>query len=54
MAIAIKNIPTLKGEVASSFIEAADKAERKRATVNFEKQIQSARAILAKSKRTQL
>ena len=35
MAIAIKSIPTLKGNDAKSFVRAASKAESKRATIDY-------------------
>jgi hypothetical protein len=50
MAIAIKSIPTLKGEDAKRFNEKADRAYNKRATVDFSKQAKIARAILEKAK----
>lgn len=50
MAIAIKSIPTLKGDDAKRFIKAATRAENNPATVNFSKQAKVARAILEKSK----
>lgn len=49
MAIAIKSIPTLKGEDAKTFIKKADKALGKRATIDFSKQIEMSRAILKKA-----
>jgi hypothetical protein len=50
MAIAIKTIPTLRGNDAERFVEAANKAETNSATVNFKKQANIARAILSKAK----
>lgn len=50
MAIAIKNIPPLKGKEAKRFVDAAETAERNRATVDFSKQVLIARSILEKSK----
>ncbi len=50
MAIAIKSIPTLRGNDAERFFEAAKKAETKSTTVNFKKQANIARAILSKAK----
>lgn len=50
MAIAIKSIPTLKNDVAKAFIQNAEAATSKRATVNFSKQVASTRSILKKFK----
>lgn len=50
MAIAIKNVPTLKNEVAKDFIKKADTAVAKRATVDFRKNSQKAKSILQKAK----
>ena len=50
MAIAIKSIPTLKGNDARSFIRAANEAESKRATIDFSRQAKTARSILGKAK----
>jgi hypothetical protein len=51
MAIVIKSIPTLNGKDAERFIQAANKAESKPATVDFSKQAQIARKILEKAKK---
>jgi len=50
-AIAIKSIPTLKNDAAKAFVQNAEAATTKRATVNFSKQVASTRAILKKSRR---
>jgi hypothetical protein len=50
MAIAIKSIPTLKGNDAKSFVRAASKAESKRATIDYSRQAKTARSILGKAK----
>jgi hypothetical protein len=50
MAIAIKSIPTLRGEDAKRFNDTAKKAERKRATVDFSGQAKITRKILEKAK----
>lgn len=51
MAIYIKPVPTLRGKVAEKFNQTAmQNATVKRASVDFTKQVETARAILAKSK----
>lgn len=50
MAIAIKSIPTLKNDAAKAFVQNAEAASSKRATVNFSKQVASTRTILKKAK----
>ncbi|MEX0810612.1 MAG: hypothetical protein WD048_00260 [Chitinophagales bacterium] len=50
MAIAIKSIPTLKDKVAKDFVKNANEATRNRASIDFSKQIQTARSILDKAK----
>ena len=50
MAIYIKSIPTLTGEVAEKFNKRAEEAERKRGSIDFSKQIESAKLILANAK----
>ena len=50
MAIAIKSIPTLKGEAAIKFVKKAEAASKKRATIDFSKQIKIATKILKKAK----
>ena len=50
MALEIKTIPVLKGDVAKAFIEKAEANMSKKATVDFRKQAESARAILKKAK----
>jgi len=49
MAIAIKSIPTLKKDAAKAFVENAEAATSKGATVNFSKQAASTRNILKKA-----
>lgn len=49
MAIYIKAIPTLKGEVAERFNEHATEAENNRGSVDFSIQIEKARRILAEA-----
>lgn len=50
MAIAIKSIPTLKSRDAKAFIKKADAKSKKRATVDFSKQVMASNAILEKSR----
>ncbi len=50
MAIYIKPIPTLHGDVAANFDKLATKSASERATVDFTKQVSVARAILKKAK----
>lgn len=50
MAIAIKSIPILKNKDANSFIKKADAKSKKRATVDFSKQVKASHAILKKAK----
>ncbi|WP_300726663.1 hypothetical protein [uncultured Bacteroides sp.] len=50
MAIFIKTLPTLEGKVADRFYKKAAQAESKRASVDFSREVQMTRAILAKSK----
>lgn len=50
MALAIKSIPVLKAEVASSFVRNASAQSEKKATVDFSKQSVQASKILAKAK----
>jgi hypothetical protein len=50
MAIAIKCIPTLQSKDAKAFIKKADAKSKKRATVDFSKQVLVSNAILEKSK----
>jgi len=49
MAIAIKSVPVLKGDVAKSFIEKADANLGKKSTVDFSKQVAIAKQILSKA-----
>ncbi|MDX8341771.1 hypothetical protein SLH46_21405 [Draconibacterium sp. IB214405] len=50
MAIAIKTIPTLKEEEAKAFTVKANASYTRKATVDFSKQVKSARSILSKAK----
>ena len=50
MAIYIKSIPTLKGEVAARFNQRAEQAEKNRGSVDFSCQVEKARQILAEAK----
>ena len=50
MAIYIKAIPTLKGEVAERFNEQASEAEVNRGSIDFSAQVEKARRILAEAK----
>jgi len=49
MAIAIKSIPTLKDGEAKNFVEAANVASEKKASVNFSKQVAERKSILKKA-----
>ena len=48
MAVHVKAIPTLKGEVAERFILKSDENLQKRASIDFSKEADNSRAILAK------
>jgi hypothetical protein len=50
MAFAIKSIPVLKAEVATSFVKNASAQSAKKASVDFSKQSEQASRILAKAK----
>ena len=50
MAIAIKSIPTIESRDAKAFIRKADAKSKKRATVDFSKQVAASNAILEKAK----
>lgn len=50
MAMAINNIPVLKGKEAEEFIRKAKKAEKERGTIDFSKQRAIMKTILAKAK----
>lgn len=50
MAMAISSIPVLKGKVAEAFIRKAQKAEKERSTIDFSKQTEEMKAILAKAR----
>lgn len=49
MAIEIRGIPTLEGKEAERFVKQAEKALKKRATIDFSKQVKETIAILRKS-----
>lgn len=49
MAIFVKPIPVLKGKPAEKFLKRAAENEKKRASVDFSKQVELTRAILEKS-----
>lgn len=49
MAIAIKNIPVLKEAVAEKFVADAKANAKKRATIDFSKQVKYAQEILKKA-----
>lgn len=51
MAMAISNIPVLRGEVADHFIRQARVAEKERGIVDFSRQRENMKKILARSKR---
>lgn len=50
MAIAIKTIPTLKEKEAKAFNAKADATLTHKASVDFSKEVKSARSILSKAK----
>lgn len=50
MALAISGIPMLTDEEALSFREKAEKALKKRGSIDFSRQREEMRAILAKAK----
>lgn len=50
MAITIKNIPVLKEKEAEKFIERAENKLALKHSVNFEKEVNTAKAILEKAK----
>lgn len=50
MAITIKSIPTLQNDDAKAFIKKADAKSKKRATVDFSKQLEASHVILEKAK----
>ncbi len=49
MAIAISNIPVLKGKEAETFVEKAQKAESERGSIDFSKQRVAMNEILKRS-----
>ncbi len=51
MAIAISNIPVLRGEVADRFIEMAKQAEKERATIDFAKKREMFRRMLERARK---
>ena len=50
MALAIINIPVLKGKAAEAFIRKARQAEKERGSIDFSKKRAEMKAILAKAK----
>lgn len=50
MAIAIKQIPVLKGKVATNFVNKATANLEKKHTVDFSEQAKNAKKILEKAK----
>lgn len=50
MALAISGIPVLTGSEALNFREKAEKALKRRGSIDFSKQREEMRAILAKAK----
>ena len=48
MAVYVKAIPTLRGEVAERFILKSEENLQKRASIDFSKEAANSRAILAK------
>ncbi|MBS5797351.1 MAG: hypothetical protein KH100_06030 [Dysgonomonas mossii] len=50
MAIAIKNIPTLRDKVASDFVQKANVAVKERSSIDFSKKVAIAHSILQKAK----
>jgi hypothetical protein len=51
MALPIRNIPVLEGEVAERFLREARKVEKNPHTIDFSKQMEKSRAIIEKSRR---
>ena len=50
MAMAISNVPVLTGKAAEVFVQKAEKAMRRRGTVDFSKQKAEMKVILANAK----
>lgn len=48
MAVYVKAIPTLQGDVAERFIRKSEENFQKRASIDFSKESANSRAILAK------
>lgn len=48
MAVYVKAIPTLRGDVAKRFIKKSEENLNKRASIDFSKEAANSRAILAK------
>ncbi len=48
MAVYVKAIPTLRGDVAERFIKKSEENLHKRASIDFSKEAANSRAILAK------
>jgi len=51
MAIPIRSIPVLEGEVAERFLREAQKVEKNPHTIDFSKQMKAFDAIVEKSKK---
>ncbi len=51
MAMAINNIPVLRGEVAERFIEMAKQAEKERATIDFAQKREVFRQMLNRGRK---
>lgn len=49
MAMAISNIPVLKGEAAERFVQLAKQAEKERGSIDFSKEREMFRKMLKKS-----
>jgi hypothetical protein len=45
MAIPIRNIPILEGDVANRFLQAAEKAEKERGTINISENMKNFQKI---------
>ncbi len=50
MALAISNIPVLRGKVADTFVRKAKDAEKEKGTIDLSRQREEMKEILAKSR----
>ncbi|OAV72881.1 hypothetical protein Barb6_00725 [Bacteroidales bacterium Barb6] len=50
MAIPIRDLPTLTGKDAERFIKKANETYKRKGTIDFSKEMENARIILANSK----